>query len=93
MAFTGEAVRQGNTNRFGVGSPGGIPRAFVSFRGEPYIITRDVLVHITDLANGSGVVIQNNADYNLSGVDPTSAFVWNDRMYFLDRGDDILASI
>ena len=92
MAFTGEAVRQGTADRFGVGDPGGIPRAFASFRGEPYVITRDVLVHITDLANGSGVVVQNNAEYNLSDSDPACAFVYNDRLYFLDRNDDILAS-
>ena len=92
MAFTGEAVRQGTADKFGVGDPGGIPRAFASFRGEPYVITRDVLVHITDLANGSGVVVQNNAEYNLSDSDPACAFVYNDRLYFLDRNDDILAS-
>ena len=91
MAFTGEAVRQGNANRFGAGSPGSIPRSFVSFRNQPYVITRDALVHITDLANGSGVLIQNNAEYNLNDSDPTCGFVWNDRMYFLDRNDDILA--
>ena len=91
MSFTGEAVRQGNSDRFGVGSPGSIPRAFVSFRNQPYIITRDALAHITDLANGSGVLIQNNAEYNLDDSDPTCGFVWNDRMYFLDRDDDVLA--
>ena len=91
MSFTGEAVRQGTADRFGVGDPGSTPRAFASFRGEPYVITRDVLVHITDLANGSGVVVQNNAEYNLSDPDPTCAFVYNDRLYFLNRADDILA--
>ena len=91
MAFTGEAVRQGTANRFGVGSIGSTPRAFVSFRGEPYVIARDGLIHITDIENGSGVLIQNNADYNLSGADPTCAFEYNSRLYFLDRGDDILA--
>ena len=92
MAFTGEAVRQGTTDRYGVGDPGGIPRAFASLNGEPYVITRDALVHITDLANGSGVLIQNNSEYNLVGSDPACAFVYNDRLYFLDRNDDILAS-
>ena len=90
MALTGGAVRQGNSNRFGVPSVGSIPRAFVSFNDEPYVITRDALIHITDLENGSGVLIQNNADYDLSNADPTSAFVYNSRMYFLDRNDDIL---
>ena len=92
MPLTGEAVRQGNANRFGVGSPGSIPRSFVSFRNQPYVITRDALVKITDLANGSGVLIQNNAEYNLDDSDPTCGFVWNDRMYFLDRNDNILAT-
>ena len=91
MAFTGEAVRQGSSNRFGVDSVGSTPRAFVSFNGEPYVITRNGLIHITDLANGSGVLIQNNADYDLSDADPTCGFVWNGRMYFLDRNDNILA--
>ena len=85
MAFTGEAVRQGNADRFGAGSPGATPRAFVSFDGEPYVITRDALVHITDLANGSGVLIQNNADYDLSDPDPTCGFAYNSRLYFLNR--------
>ena len=70
MAFTGAAVRQGNADRFGAGSPGATPRAFVSLNGEPYVITRDALVHITDLANGSGVLIQNNSNYNLSTPGP-----------------------
>ena len=91
MAFTGEVVRQGTADRFGVGSPGEIPRAFASFGGEPYVITRDALVHITDIANGSGVLVQNNADYDLSDPDPTCAFVYNSRLYFLNRADDILA--
>ena len=91
MPFTGEAVRQGSSDRYGAGSPGSTPRSFVSFRNQPYVITRDALVHITDLANGSGVLIQNNAEYNLDDSDPTCGFVWNDRMYFLDRNDDILA--
>ena len=90
MAFTGEAVRQGNTNRFGVGSPGSTPRSFVSFNGEPYVITRDALIHITDIENGSGVLIQNNTDYDLSNADPTCGFVHNGRMYFLDRSEDLL---
>ena len=91
MAFTGEVVRQGNSYRFGVDPEGSIPRAFASFAGEPYVITRDALVHITDLENGSGVLIQDNADYDLSDADPTCAFVYNDRMYFLNRADNILA--
>ena len=90
MAFTGEAVRRGNSTRFGVDSVGSTPRAFVSFNGEPYVIARDGLIHITDLANGSGVLIQNNANYNLSSPDPTCAFVYNARMYFLDRGGTTL---
>ena len=90
MGFTGEAVRQGNSYRFGVDSVGSIPRAFVSFNGEPYIVTRDGLIHITDLENGSGVLIQNNAGYDLADADPTSAFVYNSRMYFLDRNGDVL---
>ena len=90
MGFTGEAVRQGNSTRFGVDSVGATPRAFVSFNGEPYVITRDGLIHITDLANGSGVLIQNNSGYNLSSPDPTCAFVYNARMYFLDRGGNTL---
>ena len=90
MGFTGEAVRQGNSTRFGVDSVGSTPRAFVSFNGEPYVITRDGLIHITDLANGSGVLIQNNSGYNLSSPDPTCAFVYNARMYFLDRGGNTL---
>ena len=90
MSFTGEAVRQGNSTRFGVDSVGSTPRAFVSFNGEPYVITRDGLIHITDLANGSGVLIQNNSGYNLSSPDPTCAFVYNARMYFLDRGGNTL---
>ena len=85
MAFTGAAVRQGNADRFGAGSPGATPRAFVSFDGEPYVITRDALVHITDLANGSGVLIQNNSNYNLSTPDPTCGFAYNSRLYFLNR--------
>ena len=90
MAFTGEAVRQGNSTRFGVDSVGATPRAFVSFNGEPYVITRDGLIHITDLANGSGVLIQNNSGYNLSSPDPTCGFAYNARMYFLDRGGNTL---
>ena len=90
MAFTGEAVRQGNSYRFGVDSVGSIPRAFVSFNGEPYVVTRDGLIHITDLENGSGVLIQNNTGYDLADADPTSAFVYNSRMYFLDRNGDVL---
>ena len=90
MAFTGEAVRQGNSTRFGVDSVGSTPRAFVSFGGEPYVITRDGLIHITDLENGSGVLIQNSSGYNLSSPDPTCAFVYNARMYFLDRGGNTL---
>ena len=90
MAFTGEAVRQGNSTQFGVDSVGATPRAFVSFNGEPYVIARDGLIHITDLANGSGVLIQNNSGYNLSSPDPTCAFVYNARMYFLDRGGNTL---
>ena len=85
MAFTGAAVRQGNADRFGAGSPGATPRAFVSLNGEPYVITRDALVHITDLANGSGVLIQNNSNYNLSTPDPTCGFAYNSRLYFLNR--------
>ena len=91
MAFTGEVVRQGNSYRFGVDPEGSIPRAFASFAGEPYVITRDALVHITDLENGSGVLIQDNADYDLSDADPTCAFVYNSRLYFLNRADNILA--
>ena len=87
MSFTGEAVRQGNADRFGVGSPGATPRAFVSFDGEAYVITRDALVHITDLANGSGILIQNNSNYNLSTPDPTCGFAYNSRLYFLNRDD------
>ena len=90
MSFTGEAVRQGNADRFGAGSPGATPRAFVSFDGEPYVITRDALVHITDLANGSGVLIQNNSGYDLSSPDPTCGFAYNSRLYFLDRGGSTL---
>ena len=90
MGFTGEAVRQGNSYRFGVDSVGSIPRAFVSFNGEPYVVTRDGLIHITDLENGSGVLIQNNTGYDLADADPTSAFVYNSRMYFLDRNGDVL---
>ena len=90
MGFTGEAVRQGNSYRFGVDSVGSIPRAFVSFNGEPYVVTRDGLIHITDLENGSGVLIQNNTGYDLANADPTSAFVYNSRMYFLDRNGDVL---
>ena len=90
MAFTGAAVRQGNSTRFGVDSVGSTPRAFVSFNGEPYVITRNGLIHITDLENGSGVLIQNNANYNLSSPDPTCGFAYNSRLYFLDRGGDTL---
>ena len=90
MAFTGVAVRQGNSTRFGVDSVGSTPRAFVSFNGEPYVITRDGLIHITDLANGSGVLIQNNSGYNLSSPDPTCGFAYNSRLYFLDRGGNTL---
>ena len=90
MAFTGEAVRQGNSTRFGVDSVGSTPRAFVSFNGEPYVITRDGLIHITDLENGSGVLIQNSSGYNLSSPDPTCGFAYNSRLYFLDRGGNTL---
>ena len=90
MAFTGEAVRQGDSNRFGVPSVGSIPRAFVSFGGEPYVITRNGLIHITDLENGSGVLIQNNSNYDLSSPDPTCGFAYNSRLYFLDRGGSAL---
>ena len=90
MAFTGEAVRQGNSTRFGVDSVGATPRAFVSFNGEPYVITRDGLIHITDLENGSGVLIQNSSGYNLSSPDPTCGFAYNSRLYFLDRGGNTL---
>ena len=90
MAFTGEAVRQGNSTRFGVDSVGSTPRAFVSFNGEPYVITRNGLIHITDLENGSGVLIQNSSGYNLSSPDPTCGFAYNSRLYFLDRGGNTL---
>ena len=90
MAFTGAAVRQGNSTRFGVDSVGSTPRAFVSFGGEPYVITRNGLIHITDLENGSGVLIQNNSNYDLSSPDPTCGFAYNSRLYFLDRGGSAL---
>ena len=91
MALTGGAVRQGNTDYFGVGrSIGATPRSFVSFNGEPYVIAREALIHITDLENGSGVLIQNSSDYGLSSSDPTCGFVYNSRLYFLDRSEDVL---
>ena len=69
MALTGAAVQQGNSPFFGVSQAiGSIPRSFVSFNGEAYVITRAELIHITDIENGSGVVIQNNPNFNLSGV-------------------------
>ena len=90
MSLTGSAVQQGNSPFFGVAQAiGSIPRSFVSFNGEPYVITRSELIHITDIENGSGVVIQNNPNFNLSGVtgDATCGFAFGSAMYFMQRSE------
>ena len=85
--LTGAAVRQGNSSFFGVTQAiGSIPRSAVSFNGELYILTRSNLIHITNLTNGSGVLIGSpNFGLNFS-IDATCSFVYNSRMYFIDRG-------
>ena len=85
MAFTGTVVQQGTVDRFGVGTVGATPRAFVSFRGEPYVVCRNGLVHITDIAAGTGVVLPDSEpNYGQSqNPSPGCAFVHDDRLYFI----------
>ena len=53
MAFNGRIVRQGNTDRFGVGGPGGFTRACTPVGDNLYIVLAAGICRINDLPNGS----------------------------------------
>ena len=84
MTFTGRAVRQGNTDRFGVGGPGGFTRACSPLGDTLYVFLAGGIIEITDLANGSGTLI--NYQGNPGGATPGGAFEHSGTLYYAMRG-------
>lgn len=92
MTFTGRATRQGNTDRFGVGAPGGFTRACSPLGNMLYVFLGDGIVEITDLANGSGTL--TNYSGIPSGSDIGGAFEFGGVLYLTVRGaTDSLRSV
>ena len=85
MAFTGVIVRHGNTDRFGVGAPGGFTRAASPLGNKLYVFLGEGIVEITNLANGSGtsVITYQNLP---GGSDIGGAFEFGGNLFFSVRG-------
>ena len=85
MAFNGRIVRQGNTDRFGVGAPGAFTRALTTVGDNLYVILQAGYVQITDLPNGAGTSVTNFQN-NPGGSQVGGAFEWNDDLIITIQG-------
>ena len=85
MAFTGRAVRQGNTNNFGVGGAGAFTRAVSPLGDTLYVFLGAGIVEITDFPNGSGTL--TNYQGIPSSSDIGGAFEFGGSLYFTVRGN------
>ena len=85
MAFTGRAVRQGNTNNFGVGGAGAFTRAVSPLGDTLYVFLATGIVEITDFPNGSGTL--TNYQGIPSSSDIGGAFEFGGSLYFTVRGN------
>ena len=85
MAFTGVIVRQGNTDRFGVGGAGAFTRASSPLGDTLYVFLAAGIVAITDLANGAGTSVINYQNVP-SGAQIGGAFEFGGNLFFSVRG-------